>query len=92
MKIVINTCYGGFTLSKEAYEFLGLDYDGREYDYEDDLNRDDPKLIECVELLGDAAAGNCAELKIVEIPDDVEWCIEEYDGREKVAEVHRVWQ
>ena len=92
MKIVINTCYGGFTLSKEAYDFLGLDYDDREYDYEDDFNRDDPRLIECVELLGGAAAGNFAKLKIVEIPDDVKWRIEEYDGKEKVVEIHRVWE
>lgn len=37
------------------------------------------------------AYGDCADLKIVEIPDDVEWVIEEYDGIEYVSEVHRTW-
>lgn len=37
------------------------------------------------------ADGKCAELKIIEIPDDIEWEIEEYDGWEHVAEKHRVW-
>ena len=32
-----------------------------------------------------------AKLKIVEIPDDVEWIIEEYDGKEWIAEDHRRW-
>jgi hypothetical protein len=41
--------------------------------------------------LGEAANGRCAELKVVEIPDDVEWQIEEYDGLEWVAEKHRTW-
>jgi hypothetical protein len=48
-------------------------------------------LIEVIEELGDAANGDCAELAIVEIPDDVEWEISEYDGREHVAEKHRTW-
>jgi len=29
--------------------------------------------------------------KVVEIPDDIEFVIEEYDGIEWVAEKHRVW-
>jgi len=44
-----------------------------------------------IELMGSAAAGEYAELKIVEIPDDINWYIEEYDGKEHVAELHRVW-
>ena len=59
------------------------------YDYYND--RADPDLIEVVEQLGDAANGRHAELAIVEIPDDVEWLIDEYDGREHVAEAHRTW-
>lgn len=53
--------------------------------------RDDPLLIECVETLGERASGSCSELKIVEIPADIEWTIEEYDGLEWVAEKHRTW-
>jgi hypothetical protein len=30
-------------------------------------------------------------LKIIEIPDGVNWYVEEYDGRERVAERRRTW-
>lgn len=56
-----------------------------------DLKRDDPLLIKVVEELGHKADGRCAELKIVEIPDDVEWEIDEYDGSETIEEKHRSW-
>lgn len=48
-------------------------------------------LIDVVKLLKKKANGNCASLKIVKIPPDVEWEIAEYDGAEWVAEVHRTW-
>lgn len=60
-----------------------------EYDFYD--NRSDLDLIAVIEELGDAADGWAAELAIIDIPDDVEWQIEEYDGREHVAEKHRTW-
>jgi hypothetical protein len=28
---------------------------------------------------------------VVEIPDDVNWQVEEYDGMEHIAEKHRTW-
>lgn len=56
-----------------------------------DLERDDPVLVEVVKELGKAANGGCADLKIVEIPSDVSFKIEEYDGNEWVAETHRTW-
>ena len=52
--------------------------------------RSNPQLIE-VEELGSRANGLCADLKIVEIPDDVDVVIEEYDGNEWISEVHRTW-
>lgn len=55
------------------------------------ISRTDPALIQTVEELKDAANGKCAALKIVEIPDGVEWEIEEYDGNEHIAEIHRIW-
>jgi hypothetical protein len=54
-------------------------------------DRSDPDLIAVIEQLGDDANSNCSELAIVDIPDDVEWDISEYDGREHVAEKHRTW-
>ena len=85
MKIVINRCWGGFSLSQEAADYLGL-----EHGYVT-VNRDDPKLVECVEALGDRANGKFAELKVVEIPDGIEWYIDNYEGMEKIHEVHRSW-
>ena len=92
MKVVINKCFGGFGLSKEAYDFLGLEWNGYGYAYRDEEKRTDPKLIECVETLGHKADGYFANLKVVEIPDDVEWEINDYDGIESIHEVHRVWE
>ena len=54
-----------------------------------DIPRSDPKLIQVVGELGEAANGRFAELRIVEIPDGVEYEIEEYDGREWISEKHR---
>ncbi len=89
MKIVINKCFGGYGLSKEAYEYMGLDWDDYGYEFDDD--RTNPKLVECVEALGEKASGDFASLTVVEIPDDVEWFIDEYDGIESIHEKHRVW-
>ena len=161
MKVVINRCYGGFSLSpraikrmaeldgRQCYFFTseGINFDKRipvtleELEAKDalffsafdvpnpdevlpsqknwselsmeergksneewekhtlrerDIPRNDPKLIQVVEELGGehrkGASGRCAELVIVEIPDDVEWEIEEYDGNEWIAEKHRTWR
>ena len=92
-KIVINTCHGGFGLSAAAeskYKELANITDP--IFYSRSIPRDDAHLIAVVELMGSAAAGGCSELKIVDVPDDVNWCIEEYDGREWVAERHRTWE
>lgn len=56
-----------------------------------DSRRNDPLLIEVVEVLGDKASGRCANLGFVEIPGDVDYEIAEYDGTEWVAEKHRTW-
>ena len=87
MKIVINRCYGGFGLSDAARLEMGID----KTVYHGDLKRNDKRLIAAVEKLGDAASDELAQLKVVEIPDGIEYTIEEYDGIEWVAEKHRVW-
>ena len=92
MKVVINKCYGGFGLSEKAYKYLGLKWDGYGYGYSHDYEkRTDKKLIKCVEELGKEASGALANLVIVEIPDDIEWKIDEYDGIETIHEQHRSW-
>lgn len=54
-------------------------------------HREDDLLVRVVEELGDAANGSFAKLKVVDVPDGIEWEIDEYDGQERVAEAHRSW-
>jgi hypothetical protein len=62
------------------------------YFSEHDLKRDDPVLLETVEELGlKEAADSYSSLKIVDIPHDVEWTLQDYDGNEWIAEKHRIW-
>lgn len=143
MKLVINTCFGGFSISPKAMEALAKrkgktlswwaslfgtgefkfvritleqadittprrlhgqyymphaivgdlrpDDEGAEFFSSRPEDRADPDLVAVVEELGEEAAGEHAELKIVEIPDGVEWEIDEYDGREHIAEKHQTW-
>lgn len=137
MKIVINTCFGGYSISalatkelakrkgKECF-FFTTDLRTHEYnpvsieeaenafcwfaysvnnpqDYrlseraekislmDIEKYRSDSDLIAVIEELGEKANGKHAELKIVEIPDGVDWEIDEYDGIETIHEVHRSW-
>lgn len=54
--------------------------------------REDADLIAIIEEYGSKkCSGMCSSLKVVEIPDDVQWEIDEYDGLESIHEVHRVW-
>lgn len=85
-KVVINACFGGFSLSAQAIAWLkerGVtaksDFDiecwyGRE--------RHDPLLVECVEALGSRASGSTAALRIEEVDGPYRVC--EYDGNERV--------
>jgi hypothetical protein len=107
MKIVINRSYGIFRLSSEAHALIAArkgwkhacsDYDiDYWYDhdnnpiYDTQLNRSDKDLIDVVEELGENANGTYSELKVVNIPDGINFSIEEYDGLEHVAEKHRTW-
>lgn len=67
------------------------DLSNETYWYSGNLERDDPMLIQVVEELGEKANGKYSELEIVEIPDDVDWEIDEYDGYETIHEKHRSW-
>lgn len=59
--------------------------------YVHEINRNDLNLVRVVEELGSAANDEWSRLKIVEIPDDVDWVIKDYDGCEWIAERHRTW-
>lgn len=137
MKIVINRCYGGFGLSKEAvtryvelknlkvhylddefgFTYYWLIPEGSDPDtqkkwsemdngeiqvseerssaegfYPQYIERDDPILVQVVEELGSKVNDQFSELKVVEIPDDVDWVVEDYDGVETIRERSRSWK
>jgi hypothetical protein len=57
-----------------------------------DIKRDDPALVQTVKELGSQANAPYSRLKIVEIPDGVDWEIHENDlGHEWITEKHRKW-
>jgi len=71
--------------SSEAYK--------REHFRDWNIKRDDLDLVKVVEEMGSAeASGKYGRLEVVEIPDGVDWEIEEYDGSEWVSEKHRTWR
>jgi len=105
IKVVISTDFGGFNLSGEVCEFIAKvngwtrcadDYG---YDYLLDTSgsrldswnipRDNLGLVEAIEKLG--SNGVYENLKVVKVPEGVNWYIAEYDGKEWVAERHRTW-
>ena len=56
------------------------------------LLRDDPVLIRIFEQIGsEKFSADYCTIRIVEIPDDVQWIICESNGYEWVAEKHRTW-
>jgi hypothetical protein len=80
----------GTWTKKDDIRFMGKYYFSKIRTYETEF-RTNPLLIQVIEELGDKASGRFSKLSIVEIPDDVEFTIEEYDGFEHVAEAHRTW-
>jgi hypothetical protein len=62
--------------SNEAYGRMSL--------YSRDIPRDDPALVQVVEELGEKANGQCADLRIEDVPAGTLWRIDEYDGSERV--------
>jgi hypothetical protein len=96
-KIVIGANSRGCSFSRETMRLYAIERpppNERWSIY--DVPRDDPLLIRIIESITLKKAGTVlAELKIVEIPDDVhEWEIVEYrDGEEYVAEKQRrTWE
>ena len=94
MKVVINTCFGGFSLSDAGEaEVTKRDRTLAEEQYPVGWNieRTHPVLVQMIEEDAVLYSGSSALLRVVEVPDDVEWHIHDYDGREHVAENHRTW-
>ena len=87
----------GFTLVEEKCGEFGFTYfykgeiSDNTHFWEGDIERNDADLVEIVERLGSAADGKFSSLKVVEIPEGVDWQVMEYDGREWIADRHRTW-
>jgi len=86
-KVVVNKCYGGFSISLKAAEHMGIgidEFDSKYGNVRFKGMRHDPKLVAAVEALGsDAASGSFAKLEIVVIKGN-RYQIGEYDGMEWV--------
>lgn len=80
MKVVINDCFGGFSInSKIAKQY----FDGEWYE----IQRTNTTLINLIES-GINCNNTCSDLKVVEIPENAtDWRIIEYDGSEYVIYV-----
>lgn len=88
MKVVLNKCYGGFSLNNDVVTILlendsKLDCDMIAYNYNDRFNKD---LIAVIEKYGsEFCSGYVADLRVIEIPDDItDYKIIENDGYENI--------
>jgi hypothetical protein len=62
-----------------------IDPQGEELsEYDIEVNRTDPVLVQVVEELGERANGMCAKLYIKDLPAGTRYRIEEYDGNESI--------
>lgn len=82
----------GFKANPNNYNIYkdGILYDLKDR-YGDSMTRADKNLIAVIEKLGIKANNRFSNLKIVEVPEDAKWHIEEYDGYEHVSEDHQTW-
>lgn len=141
MKLVINRCFGGFGVSRDALVLLAATscphvsrhepeayYGGEKFgdwraqfakdmerpidgpfsrhliiegkiicdEHRPDAARGCPHLVALMETMckpdDDRVSSQLAKLAIVEVPDGVEYVIDEYDGQESVEEAHRSWR
>lgn len=82
-----NFIYSIYDYGKET-----LKIDEQHRIYFDTMDRSLDKLVSIVEEMGQKAGAYGTSLKVIEIPDDVNWEIEEFDGQERIREVGRIWE
>ena len=78
-QVVINARYGGFCLTEEQMDILGID----EPRPTDRWVRTDPRLIQ--DIIAKDHVENWGRLKVVTIPFDAFWEIRSYDGKEWIT-------
>lgn len=79
MKLVINSCFGGFFPSEKWLKKLGKTLS------EMDSIRYEPEYIKAVEDEEDDTTDHGMKHKVVEVPDGLTFNIQEYDGIEYVT-------
>ena len=84
-------CVFYFTKKMTEKQLANSDKWGKFYFSDRNVGRHDPFLVQAVKELGEKANGGFADLKVIEIPDGVEYEIDEYDGIETVHEKHESW-
>lgn len=83
MKIVLNRCYGGYSLSDDACKKLNVDDK-----FSFDVDRMNERLVAVVEENHDLASGKHADLRVVEFPDEAtDYFIDSHDGFETLLYV-----
>jgi len=81
MIMVLNKTWGGFGLPREFCEEYG-------FDRYDDIDRDDPRLVEFIQSHGGLYDGDGVRLRLVEMPDTMtDWEMNDYDGIETITYV-----
>ena len=95
-----NILYCNLPIGEIAPDYVDENYVSTHYFKESYFDTEELKkfrtdffLIEVVNRLGELANGDCADLKVVEIPGDVNWYLNVLDnGYENIHEAHRVWR
>ena len=83
--IIVSKNYGDSFTDKELKEADKI------YMEEYNIPRNNIHLVKVVEEMGQDAYGKYSKLEVIDIPDDIEWEISEYDGWETIEEKHRSW-
>ena len=83
--IIVSANYGDSFTDKELKEADKI------YMSADNIPRNNVHLVKVVEEMGQDAYGKYSKLEVIDIPDDIEWEISEYDGWETIEEKHRSW-
>ena len=85
MKILINSCYGGYGLSEDFVSHINKLTEGQLVNTQELYDRANPLIVEEAIKFGlDKASGTSADLTVQEIPDNCHYSVHEYDGMEYI--------
>lgn len=90
MKVVVHCGFGGFSLElerlRDVCKAIGIEpCDAWQYG-EDLSHRVDPVLVKAVEDFD-----RQSHLRVIDIPEGIDWYIDAYDGWETIREVGHEW-